>query len=110
MAWEWSHSAEAYAHAREQVQVQSREWLETVFAEWTEHKGKRRASTLDWNQKKYDFGLARAKTLPGDTLADFIWEKMEELATCTNGGWQAYCCPHGCMGHMVPFGPEENGD
>ena len=37
------------------------------------------------------------------SLAESIWPRMEELATCTNGGWEAYCCPYGCGPHMVTF-------
>lgn len=37
------------------------------------------------------------------SLAESIWSRMEELATCTNGGWEAYCCPFGCGPHMVSF-------
>jgi hypothetical protein len=113
MAWSWSHAAEAYAYAQEQVQKQDRSWLEVVFAEWRagqEKGGVINPVSTNFHQRKYDRALKYAKALPpglGDeVLAEFVWEKMSEFATCTNGGWEAWCCPFGCMSHMVPFSPK----
>lgn len=102
MAWSWSHTNEAYQYAREQVAAQERDWLETVYAEWKASHG-----DDNLNEEAYKEHLEKAKQLPDDILADFIWEKMEEQATCTNGGWEAWCCPFGCGCHMVPFSEEE---
>ncbi len=106
MSWEWSHTVEAYSYAQEQVQKQERSWLEVVFAEW-EALDSREDFEDGFNEEKYNAALLHAKELPDDVLADFIWEKMEALATCTNGGWEAHCCPFGCGCHMVPFGPDK---
>ena len=102
MSWSWSHTTEAYACAQKQVQEMPREKLEVIYAEWN-------ARIPDdgegLNQEAYAKALAFAKTHPEDLLADFIWEKMEEQAICTNGGWEAWVCPYGCGCHMVPFSP-----
>lgn len=102
MAWSWSHTAEAYANARAQLEALDRETKVTIAAEWFA-QSKTQRDHIDI--KRYKKSMAKAERMPDDILHDFIWEKMEELATCTNGGWQAWCCPFGCMCHMVPFDP-----
>jgi hypothetical protein len=95
MAWEWSHSPEAYGHARDNLHAESREFLEVAFAEI---KGSVKDShyTYHLNMTLYGRELANAKTLPNDILADAIWEFAEEHRTCDNGGFNARVCPHGC--------------
>ena len=102
MAWAWSHSADAYADCCENVHNKPRDWLEVVFAEWHACKDPNMDSN-EFNQRKYNAALKRAKKLPNDILADYIWERMEEYATCTNGGHKAYACPSGCGCHLVSF-------
>lgn len=111
MAWSWSHTAEAYRHAEENVRKQPREWLEVVFAEWRANQGKGGAQSDDndlFCNRRYERALAYAKRpdVTDEQLADHIWARMEELATCDNGGWNAWCCPFGCGPHTVPFSPE----
>src|SRR5438874_1632728 len=117
MAWSWSHTSEAYEYAREELLEQEREWLEVVFAEWRAAQEKHSHINpvhANFNERKYERALKWAKSLRDDlaeeVLAEFIWEKMEAQATCTNGGWEAWCCPYGCVCHMVPFSPEEEDD
>jgi hypothetical protein len=97
MAWEWSHTAEAYANAQARVQLLTKAELLTILREWTyddrERAGRRASFRLPP-------GLRR---LHRDTLADLVWERMEQHRTCTNGGHRAYCCPDGC--HTVSFDP-----
>ena len=100
MAWGWSHSPEAYQNARNNLDLQEREWLEIVFAEW--HAAKP-GDHEHFSRQRYARRLRQAKKLPSDTLVEFIWEKMEEQALCTNGGWQAWACPYGCGPHLVSF-------
>jgi hypothetical protein len=78
-----------------------RKTLEVIYAEWIAHRPDDGPEHFD--QKAYAKALVEAGNLPDDTLADFVWEKAEELATCTNGGWEAYVCPFGCGPHTVPF-------
>lgn len=115
MAWSWSHTQQAYADARENLSELGRETLEIIFAEWRAAQGKN--GVIDpvspgFSERKYERALKHAKTLPDDVLADFIWEKASEQATCDNGGFEAWMCPHGCGQHCVSFSPpdEPEGD
>jgi len=103
MVWSWSHSQQAYDNAEENVRKQSREWLETVYAEWEA----KIPDSEDMNDKKYRKALKAAKKLADDTLADYIWEKMSQQALCENGGHQAWACPYGCGPHLVSFDYED---
>lgn len=105
MAWEWSHTAEAYAYARQQVMTMNVETLRVVWAEW-------RARVADpdnpcsedgFSQKKYRKAIRRSFTTPIEDMRTTVWEASEAQALCTNGGWEAWVCPWGC--HTVPFGP-----
>lgn len=101
MAWSWSHTNEAYEAVRQNISEQERHWLEVVYSEWCAYQDAE--SPNDFNEEIYEQSRSEAKKLPDDVLADFIWEKTQELATCTNGGHKAYCCPFGCICHQLPF-------
>jgi len=119
MTWEWSHTGEAYAAVDANIHDQPREWLTVVFAEWQAYAsvpqhntpGSSASDAPDddgvnrdpFTNGVYEKALELANTLPDDVLADDISEKTSEQALCTNGGWQAHCCPYGCGCHMVPF-------
>lgn len=116
MAWSWSHTRQAYADARDNLSELGRETLEIIFAEWRAAQGKSGAidpASPGFSERKYERALKHAKTLHDDVLADFIWEKASEFATCDNGGFEAWMCPHGCGPHCVSFSPpvedEEDG-
>lgn len=111
MAWEWSHTDGAYADARANVERLPRADLLTILREWSYYDREQRSN----RDSRYRFprtirGQFRLPTgvrqLSRDTLADLVWERMEEYRTCTNGGWEAYCCPDGC--HIVPFATERH--
>ena len=113
MAWEWSHSPEVYSAADYNLRELPRETLEIIFAEWRAAQGK--GGVIDsfnpgFSEKKYKRALVHAKTLPCDVLANFIWERASEFATCDNGGFNAWLCPHGCGCHTVPFELAEGDD
>ena len=122
MAWSWSHTNEAYAAVEANIRAQSREWLEEVWAEWVAARGHTdNPKARPWNEtfwseihffaqldlRRYHLAIVRAKRKSSKELADFIWEKTQKLATCTNGGWEAWCCPFGRQCHMVPFDTQE---
>ncbi len=102
MVWSWSHAAEAYADAQEQVEAKDREWLEIVYAEWhaIDHV---ESVSPEFDESDYEAALVEAKRLPQDVLADSVWDHMSEQASCDNGGFHAWACPSGC--HTVPFAP-----
>lgn len=101
MAWEWSHTPEAYAYAQDRVSRLTKRVLLEILGEWQYH---------DQNHADDDtvpsFDLpTHVRKLHRDTLVDLVWSRAEEHRTCTNGGWECYVCPDGC--HTVPFGPKE---
>jgi hypothetical protein len=101
MAWEWSHSVEAYQAVETNIRNQPRDWLETVYAEWCARDG----NNLD--DDRYRESLMVANEMTDGELADFVWRRADEYRTCENGGWLAHCCPFGCLCHMVSFDAEE---
>lgn len=110
MAWSWSHTGEAYQAAESNLRKLDSETLQIIFAEWRasqEKGGGIDQCSPSFSERKYNRALKYAKTLPDDILADFIWEKASEFATCDNGGFNAWMCPHGCGCHCVPFDTEE---
>lgn len=106
MAWEWSHSPEAYSNARDNLHAESREFLEVAFAEVKASKPQEYGGH-DLDLAEYEKQLEFAKTLASETLADAIWEFAEQHRTCENGGHEAHVCPHGC--HTVSFDDLGNG-
>lgn len=111
MAWSWSHTHEAYVNAENNLKALDRETLVVIFAEWRASMNRKGEYTDDFDQRRYDRALRWASdpnNITTEGLAEFIWERMNELRTCTNGGWEAHCCPYGCGCHMVSFStPEE---
>jgi len=109
MAWEWSHTNEAYANAYDNLHNSPRAWLAIAFAEW---KAKEIEDSEDDEREpfgaEYETELAFAATLATDTLADSIWDKASEQRTCDNGGFNAWVCPYGC--HTVPFDCSETAE
>jgi hypothetical protein len=113
MAWSWSHTEEAYANAERNLRALPKTELEIIYAEWRAAQGKHGVvDTTDpaFNERKYARALKHAKTLEDDVLADFVWARAEELATCDTGGFEAWMCPHGCGPHRVSFSPPEEPD
>ena len=115
MAWSWSHTDEAYAEIEQQIHEkadaanngdqEASGWLQVVWSEWVASNWKKDRVTTDLDLRKYERATARAKRqgeeLGYDKLATDIWNWSSELATCTNGGGNAWCCPFGC--HLIPF-------
>lgn len=103
MAWEWSHTPEAYQNAYENLAELDTETLKTINAEWLAyHVGKEEdpETSEPFNQDAYNHALTTEPDI------DTIWIDVEELATCDNGGFNAWVCPYGC--HTVPFSEEAN--
>jgi len=108
MAWSWSHTAEAYQNVRDNIAAMDRKWLEVCFAEWKAagrggHFPPDGFSTEPFEDRPYRRALSAAKYMVTEELAERVWELAERQAICTNGGWQAWCCPYGC--HEVSFSP-----
>ena len=128
MAWSWSHTAEAYEHARERLFKMSKTRLAVIWAEWKTHQ-KAQADKLEEAQKEarenewtepgpddvtectyfdqdcYETSLKEAKAIiervGKDALAEDIWTWACVYATCDNGGHRLWMCPYGCQVHSV---------
>lgn len=108
MAWEWSHTAEAYDNAHENVRKLDPETLAVIYAEWRVTTSGPRGRFCT---ERYPLALLGARNriarLGADYVADVIFEWMSEQALCENGGHFAWACPHGCGCHMVSFDRED---
>ena len=106
MAWSWSHTQAAYTQVQQNIEAKDRDWLEVVYAEWKAAEGDIHFHA-ELNEEKYNSALQEAKDLSNDILAEYIWERTSDYATCENGGFEAHCCPFGCGCHWVSFSDEE---
>ena len=97
MAWEWSHTQEAYDNARDNLESLS---LESLHIIWAEIKSYQNDDKWNW-ERFYNDNLDLAKRLSYNCLLDDIWDYMDNFRTCDNGGFNAWCCPYGC--HTVSF-------
>lgn len=107
MAWEWSHTAEAYEKAYENLQEIPVDDLRVIWAEWESFRGDEAEGEDEgedgegFDSEAYEEALDTAENLPADVLAEDIWRRMEELRTCENGGEYLWACPYGCGCHLV---------
>jgi hypothetical protein len=96
------------ADAANDGDIEAVEWLVVVWSEFVASNWREDRVTTGLDLRKYERAIARAKrqseSLGYDKLATDIWNWSSELATCTNGGWDAWVCPFGC--HLLPFGVE----
>lgn len=97
MAWEWSHTNEAYDNARKNLAELPTETLAEIAAEIDERDG------LDVGLlgTLKDHALERLGREGREGVVEEIWDFAENQSTCDNGGHNAWVCPHGC--HTVPF-------
>ena len=129
MSWSWGHSTEAYINAEENLHRRSLKTLQEIWCEWKAyrdndekdwwHSETRGCAISQFDLEVYTTELKAlrkkcrederrlGKNFWREALANDIWPWMEDLATCTNGGWSAWCCPFGCSGHMVSFSSQE---
>ena len=113
MAWEWSHTQEAYDNARKQLDIQTPQFLIVCWAEWRTHEREQQEAVSNSHRwmKRYDRYHRTAESLWNqnpESVVEFVWEKMSEQRTCDNGGHRAWCCPEGC--HTVPFDEPSDDD
>lgn len=108
MAWPWSHTNEAYAHAREELERMAKEALAEIYAEWKAVEYDEYGSAEGFNEQVFEDrqNYALRTDVPNSELTEFIWERASEQATCDNGGFNAWMCPYGCGPHCVSFGPK----
>lgn len=102
MAWEWSHTAEAYAAAERNLQDMDPDTLRVIWAEW-KARTPRDVAGHGFDTDAYEVALNDAQPLGRVRLASDIWEWASEHRTCDNGGFNAHMCPFGCGPHCVDF-------
>ena len=100
MVWQWSHTAEGIDNARTRLELKSRRWLVTVYAEW-QARICHEDDEDEFSDPKYRAARKEARQLDDEMLIDAIWNCMCELEYCDNGGFQAWACPFGC--HTLSF-------
>ena len=100
MVWQWSHTADGIDDVRTRLELQSRRWLVTVYAEW--HARICHEDEEDeFCDRKYRAARKQARQLDDVALIDAVWDSMCELQSCENGGHEAWACPFGC--HLLSF-------
>jgi len=106
MAWSWSHTAKGIAAVEENLRDLDFDTLVEIMAEWVVHNENDDIPSwmLDpdlYAKAERDIRKEYAGGGGTDMLADEIWAKTVDLATCDNGGFNAWICPHGC--HTASF-------
>lgn len=95
MTWNWPSDPRSYQAVNEHIRLQTRDWLEEVYAEWEANEDGRR------NEDLYERALELARDASEDTLASYIWEKTRDHADGKEPGGVAHCCPFACEAHAV---------
>ena len=100
MAWEWSHSVEAYEAVRLNIGDLSRDDLREIYAEWRANDGQ---DDDNFDEEIYQATLHAVDDNKASSrvLAGTIYNFTRDQATCTNGGFEVWICPFGC--HTVSF-------
>ena len=103
MAWEWSHTQEAYDNAKLNIEDLDVDTLAVVVAEIAGKDFEDNSEELEnfYTSGPYEKALKEAKEKSQEELATKVWAFAEEYSTCDNGGFNAYICPYGC--HTVSF-------
>lgn len=129
MSWEWNASAEGGEYAYQHIHRMKRDDLCACLAEfaanekqpddweaedaccdsWDEY---RRFSSTCFDEEEYERVYAELKgsCLVVETLADTLWSKVEDWATCDNEGFRVHVCPFGCHTVSLDCPAEEEDD
>lgn len=105
MAWEWSHTNEAYENAYENLEKLPKKELDIIWAEIqaciVPNDGSGDIHSNNFDEEIYEKSLIQAKQRKNFSLIADIWDFASEQAICDNGGYNAWLCPSGC--HTVSF-------
>lgn len=94
MAWEWSHTPEAYENARNNLESLPFHEVCVIAAEWD-------ANEVDGFNYELYVKKFKEHEERGQIYINDLWDKIESQRTCDNGGFNAWVCPYGC--HTVSF-------
>lgn len=104
MSWSWSHTDEAYSNAETNLRNLPHGDLVEIASEWCAY-GQGQLDDPDahepFDEQTYHEAVRRFTDLESEDLTDLIWNSASDLATCDNGGFNAWVCPYGC--HTVSF-------
>ena len=108
MAWEWSHTREAYENAEHNTNGLPVRILREIYAEWKTWDYVKALGEDDdchdgWHDPTYFKAVCESQGLSTDAIADYVWARASVQHTCDNGGHNAWLCPYGCGPHCVPF-------
>jgi hypothetical protein len=84
MAWEISHTAEAWECFCRGLEAQTTEWLQEAIATCIAD-----SSVDDW-MDAYELALSQLQGAPHDALVCECVSWTERNSTCSNGGWDFY--------------------
>ena len=124
--WSWSHTTEAYRDAEFNLRQLPIEEIGIIWAEWKAaskdkydcwdcnsfHQGRYAKALRDYRKGWHKDAKMNRKVSGRDDRLKYstvekalveIWDKASELATCDNGGFNAWVCPFGCCCHTVKF-------
>ena len=108
MAWEWSHTQEAYDNALNNLDNFETDELLTIASEWAAWDGEDGFDEGKYYKALKDLRNRRSRLVKRNMthgfregLIDDIWNHMSEFRTSDNGGYNAWACPYGC--HTVSF-------
>lgn len=87
MAWEISHTAEAWECFRRGLEAQTEQWLREACA--TCMADAKEGEDADW-EEEFAKAMAELKGLYKDTLVDAAYCWCETNNTCSNGGFDFY--------------------
>lgn len=97
----WKFSPQEMDNVRDQIAAQPETWLREVWAEWQAAEPSDSWVIPKFNRARYHRAFKYAAKLPAAVLAEEIADRAEEMARCTEGGREAYCCPFYCTPHTV---------
>lgn len=95
MSWNWPSDPRSYQAVIEHIRLQTRDWLEEVYAEWEANEDGQ------LNQSLYERAFDLAGDLTDETLASYIWERTRDRVDGQEPGGVAHCCPFQCEAHAV---------
>lgn len=107
MAWNWSHTQQAYDNAYKNLSELPNDDLIIIWSEIKSYN-LNEYNLISFDEDLYNEKIKECKqiinNLSGnmEPIIDDIWQfASEELRTCDNGGFNAWLCPYGC--HTVSF-------
>lgn len=110
MTWSWSHTQEGMQNVENAIRELDDDTLAQIYTEWIcaiVVKGEYIFSRSLRDRGAFKTAVNLVENMRAE-LIDFIIDKTNAHAECTNGGHEAHICPFGC--HRVSFDSDEPND